>query len=232
MSYLYLRHRLPVRVMHWINVLSLTVLLMSGLMIFNAHPALNWGKSSYDGKPPVLEITTSQASPDKQIGVLRVFGHEFETTGLLGLSTGADGQPIERAFPPWMTIPGSYSLAEGRQWHFFFAWLLVLNGIAYVGYAFLSRHLRRVFPWPQHRKLVVEHSQVVVVGIFPHELQETGTAIRRTEVLRDASRGSTPSGTVGARSGNDSWRSLEDSRLAAMPNPLSTDVGHDDRRVM
>ena len=34
------RHRLPVRVMHWINVVCLTVLLMSGLNIFNAHPAL------------------------------------------------------------------------------------------------------------------------------------------------------------------------------------------------
>jgi cytochrome b subunit of formate dehydrogenase len=37
------RHRLPVRVMHWINVICLTLLLMSGLNIFNAHPALYWG---------------------------------------------------------------------------------------------------------------------------------------------------------------------------------------------
>ena len=39
-SYLYDRHALPVRVMHWINVIALTVLFMSGLQIFNAHPAL------------------------------------------------------------------------------------------------------------------------------------------------------------------------------------------------
>ena len=38
------RHRLPVRLMHWINVVCLTVLLMSGLNIFNAHPALYWGQ--------------------------------------------------------------------------------------------------------------------------------------------------------------------------------------------
>lgn len=142
-SYLYFRHALPVRIMHWLNVLSLTLLLMSGLMIFNAHPALNWGKSSYNGKPPVFEITTSEASPNKQIGVTRIFGHEFETTGLLGLSTGPDGKPSSVAFPTWMTVPGMYSLADGRQWHFFFAWLLVLNGIGYVVYAFLSRHLQR-----------------------------------------------------------------------------------------
>ena len=40
------RHRLPVRVMHWVNVVSMTVLLMSGLNIFNAHPALYWGHES------------------------------------------------------------------------------------------------------------------------------------------------------------------------------------------
>ena len=37
------RHRLPVRLMHWINVVCLTILLGSGLNIFNAHPALYWG---------------------------------------------------------------------------------------------------------------------------------------------------------------------------------------------
>ena len=48
---LYYRHRLPVRIMHWINVIALTILFMSGLMIFNAHPRLYWGKSSYTGRP-------------------------------------------------------------------------------------------------------------------------------------------------------------------------------------
>ncbi len=46
---LYYRHTLPVRMMHWINVLALAILLASGLNIFGAHPALYWGKSSYTG---------------------------------------------------------------------------------------------------------------------------------------------------------------------------------------
>ena len=46
--------------MHWINVVALTILLMSGLQIFNAHPALYWGKSSYTGAPPLLEIGATQ----------------------------------------------------------------------------------------------------------------------------------------------------------------------------
>ena len=53
---LYYRHRLPVRIMHWVNVVSFVVMLMSGLMIFNAHPTLNWGQQSYGGAPEVLNI--------------------------------------------------------------------------------------------------------------------------------------------------------------------------------
>ena len=50
------RHRLPVRVMHWINVVCIFVLLMSGLQIFNAHPALYWGQAS-DFSAPALALT-------------------------------------------------------------------------------------------------------------------------------------------------------------------------------
>lgn len=52
----YYRHSLAVRIMHWLNVVALGVLLMSGLQIFNAHPALNWGRSSYTGAPPFFEL--------------------------------------------------------------------------------------------------------------------------------------------------------------------------------
>ena len=45
------RHRLPVRVMHWINVACMTILLGSGLNIFNAHPTLYWGHDSVTGTP-------------------------------------------------------------------------------------------------------------------------------------------------------------------------------------
>jgi len=38
------RHRLPTRLWHWLNALTVFVMLMSGMMIFNAHPHLYWGK--------------------------------------------------------------------------------------------------------------------------------------------------------------------------------------------
>jgi Ni/Fe-hydrogenase b-type cytochrome subunit len=38
------RQRLSTRLWHWINAATLLVMLMSGLMIFNAHPRLYWGQ--------------------------------------------------------------------------------------------------------------------------------------------------------------------------------------------
>ncbi len=139
----YHRHRWPVRVMHWINVLAFFLLLMSGLQIFNAHPALNWGRSSYDGKPPLLQMSAEQRPDGSVVGITRVFGHRFVTTGVLGASRAADGSWSERGFPAWATVPGPQWLAMGRRWHFFFAWVLVINGSAYLLYSIFSRHLSR-----------------------------------------------------------------------------------------
>lgn len=139
----YLRHTWPVRLMHWINVLAFVALLMSGLQIFNAYPALNWGKSSYTGRPPVLQLGARPNAQGNPKGVTRILGHDFDTTGVLGVSAGRDGQPVVRGFPAWITLPGPQWLAMGRRWHFFFAWVLVINGIAYLAYTLASRHLTR-----------------------------------------------------------------------------------------
>lgn len=142
-SQLYYRHTLPVRIMHWINVLAFFVLLMSGLQIFNAHPALNWGKSSYDGSPPLLEIGAATDSAGHAVGTTNVLGHAFETTGLLGLSKSGGGGLEERAFPAWATLPGPRWLSMARSWHFFAAWVFVVNGISYFVYGFATGHFRR-----------------------------------------------------------------------------------------
>jgi Ni/Fe-hydrogenase b-type cytochrome subunit len=42
------RHSLLVRITHWINVVCVSLLLMSGFQIFNAHRALYWGKKGAD----------------------------------------------------------------------------------------------------------------------------------------------------------------------------------------
>ena len=139
---LYYRHRLPVRIMHWINVVALAILFMSGLNIFEAHPALYWGASSYTGRPALLEIGTRQNAAGQPIGYTRLLGREFDTTGILGLHRTADGMSTD-AFPGWLTIPSGRWLSMARSWHFFFAWVFLINGLCYVIYTIASRHLAR-----------------------------------------------------------------------------------------
>ena len=50
------RHRLPTRLWHWINALTVFVMLMSGLMIFNAHPRLYWGRFGANFDQPWLHF--------------------------------------------------------------------------------------------------------------------------------------------------------------------------------
>mgnify|MGYP000029328399 CR=1 FL=1 len=171
----YLRHAWSVRLMHWINVLAFALLLMSGLQIFNAYPALHWGKSSYDGRPPILQIGARVDAQGRPIGVTRVFGREFDTTGVLGLSGGA-----QRGFPAWLTLPGPQWLAMGRRWHFFLAWVLVINGLAYIAYSLASRHLARdlvpnLADWRSLGSSIKDH----LLLRHPH-----GEAARRYNVLQ------------------------------------------------
>ncbi|MDT0508212.1 cytochrome b/b6 domain-containing protein [Novosphingobium sp. MMS21-SN21R] len=127
------RTKLPVRIWHWINALTIFVMLMSGATIFNAHPRLYWGAYGANYDDPWLVIGRRG-----QEGYLYLAGLEIPTTGFLGWT-----EHSIRAFPPLVTIPSYYSLAEGRQWHFFFAWVLVVSLIAFVIYSIFSKHLSR-----------------------------------------------------------------------------------------
>ncbi len=176
----YYRHPVPVRIMHWSNVVFLTILLMSGLNIFEAHPALYWGKSSYRGLPPVLEIFGQENNNGEITGITRILGHDFNTTGFLGASRNPAGELTESGFPSWLTIPDQRWLAMARRWHFFFAWLFLVNGIAFVTYSIASRHLHRdLFPtrqdWRSIGRSVIDHLY------FRHP---TGEAAKHYNVLQ------------------------------------------------
>jgi thiosulfate reductase cytochrome b subunit len=127
------RQKRPTRIWHWLNALSVLVMLMSGLMIFNAHPQLYWGKYGANYERPWLEIGN-----DGPKGFLRVGPVTVPTTGVLGVANGED-----RAFPALLTIPSSYDLAGARNWHFAFAWLLVVPGLLYWGWGFIGLHVQR-----------------------------------------------------------------------------------------
>lgn len=132
------RHRLPTRIWHWINAVTLLVLLMSGLMIFNAHPRLYWGEYGANFDRAWLAIGSTADA-----GYLRVGDWKVDTTGVLGRWTDAQGTTKTWAFPGWATIPTRYSLADGRRWHLLFAWVLSVGLAFYMLWALLGGHLRK-----------------------------------------------------------------------------------------
>ncbi len=57
------RHHGFTRIWHWINALTLCVMLMSGLMIFNAHPRLYWGQYGANADPAWLALDGGDGIP-------------------------------------------------------------------------------------------------------------------------------------------------------------------------
>lgn len=137
-SRLIYRHRLPTRLWHWVNAVAVIVMLMSGAMIFNAHPRLYWGAYGANFDPAWLQIGT-----DGTHGFLQIGRHRFDTTGLLGLWTGKDGMQQALAFPSWATIPSYYDLAMARRWHLFFALVLAFGLLAFLITSLINRHIAR-----------------------------------------------------------------------------------------
>lgn len=132
------RHGLFKRLWHWINFAAMVILLMSGLMIFNAHPRLYWGQYGANPDPAWLEIGSRSDE-----GYLRVGSLTLATTGVLGRWTDSDGEVRNRAFPAWATLPSGYNLALARRWHLTFAWLFAVGVLLYLLSSLLSRHLWR-----------------------------------------------------------------------------------------
>lgn len=136
------RHSWITRLWHWINALCLLVLLMSGLQIFNAHPALYWGHRSHFNHP-LMSIGAQRTDAGKPMGYVDIDGLKIPTTGVLGLSW-FNGQMQARAFPEWATLPGPRWLALGRQWHFTAAWVFGVLLVLYLVYSLVSRRRRRL----------------------------------------------------------------------------------------
>ena len=82
------RHLAIVRITHWLVVLSVIGLLISGIGILVSHPRLYWGETGAVGTPSLIDL------------------------------------PI-----PFIIGPSVWT----RPYHFFFAWILVLTGLLYVG---------------------------------------------------------------------------------------------------
>lgn len=173
------RHGVTVRATHWINVLVVAALLASGLRLFNYHPALYWGNDGHSGMPAVLSIDALMDDvTGAPVGVTTLLGHSFPTTGVLGISYDGDGEPVEAAFPDWLTLPAGLALA--RDVHFAAAWLLVLNGLVYLVSGLAGGHVRRDL-LPAARELTPRHLLGELAG---HLRRPRGAAARRYNALQ------------------------------------------------
>ncbi len=145
------RHRLSTRIWHWTNALTLLVMLMSGLMIFNAHSRLYWGE--YGANTDYAWLVIDDAG---NTGFVEIAGVRIETTGVLGIWKDSEGEVKRRAFPHWITIPSGYDLQAARRWHFTFAWILAVALTLYMlrsvwnGHVIRDLHIRKREWSPRH----------------------------------------------------------------------------------
>ena len=131
------------RAAHWIWAVAIFFMVTSGLSIFNARPNLYIGQQSGFGfDNAILDIHAERTDSGRIVGVTSIFGHRFDTTGLLGASGDPANRDI-RAFPAWATVPSYYDLATGRVVHFFFAWVLIATVIVWLAASLLNGHLWR-----------------------------------------------------------------------------------------
>lgn len=143
------RQSIWTRVTHWIWAICLFFLLLTGLQIFNAHPALYIGQQSgFEFDNAILKIgaVNTDAGPR---GQTTIFGQTYDTTGLgLGMS-GNPERPVFTALPGEVTIPSYRDLGTGRVVHFFFGWIFVATMLIWFIASFINGHIRRdIVPGP------------------------------------------------------------------------------------
>jgi len=173
------RHTFLVRLTHWLNALAIFIMIGSGLNIFNAHAHLYWGMwgSEVDGHPWFSIDALGTAAHMRGVTTLGPF--HFDTTGFLGWSKAA-GEFTSRGWPDWLTIPGNQDLADARHWHFFFAWVLSINGLIYLVWSLSKRHVQRDL-WP-----TVADLKSIPSSVWEHlqNKHPTGEAAKRYNVLQ------------------------------------------------
>jgi len=97
------RHHWIVRLTHWVNVVALTIMVGSGLRIFNAYPR---------------------------------FARRGE--GFCCYPWAGVPVPANLTFGGW--------LGGARHWHFAMMWVLVVNGLVYLGFIYLHGEWRDLVP--------------------------------------------------------------------------------------
>lgn len=136
------RQSIFTRLTHWIWAVALFFLLLSGLQIWNAYPALHIGEESGFQFDNAVFSIRAENTPEGVRGFTTILGQKFDTTGVLGVSE-RKGRPNYVGFPSWATIPSVRDLATGRVVHFFAAWVLVAALTVWLVASLFNSHLWR-----------------------------------------------------------------------------------------
>ena len=115
------RRLLVVRVTHWLAVLGVLGLLVSGVGILISHPRLYWGETGGIGTESLIDL------------------------------------PL-----PFIIGPSVWN----RPIHFFFAWILVLSGLAYVVGGFITGHV-----WKALLPARADLRWNSIIGVISHHLR-------------------------------------------------------------
>jgi thiosulfate reductase cytochrome b subunit len=121
-----IRHRLWVKLSHWVITLSFLVLAFTGFVILMCHPRLYWGEVGNDLTPALLELPISRN--------YKHGGWENETAFF-----SEAGSPV--------TASRTYDIFNkngwGRSLHFLSGWFLVVTGVVYLIAGVITGHFRR-----------------------------------------------------------------------------------------
>ena len=114
------------RASHWLWVLAFAVLVSSGLQIFNAAPYLDASdKSNPARRVLAIGVAGGRRRHDDDLRA------HVRDDGLARLDRRRHGRRRARARSRLDHVPGYQDLADGRRWHFFFAWIAALCWLAW-----------------------------------------------------------------------------------------------------
>jgi thiosulfate reductase cytochrome b subunit len=121
------RHPWPVRVWHWLTALAVSMLLLTGALIFNVHPRLYWGEDGHAGMPAIMSLSATDTQTKTPRFELQLGPMRWNVTGKMGVVDveGSDTYVLIAA------LPEDFQFGATRVWHFAWAWLLVASAIVY-----------------------------------------------------------------------------------------------------
>lgn len=120
------RHRLWVRVCHWVIALCFITLAITGYLILMVHPRLYWGEVGNDLVPALIELPISN-------------NHQPEGWQPAAVFTELPNAPISANRTYGLFNENSW----GRSLHFLAGWLFVIAGAFYALAAIVTGHLKR-----------------------------------------------------------------------------------------